>query len=105
MSRKIYRQEALARLSSPEQLDMLMPVTDGRGWIAMLGLGLVLFTGLAWGIVGSVDTTVEGRGLLIRPGGFDWVVAPRDGKVLKLLVNEGDTVKPGEVLAHFIPDG
>ncbi len=101
MSRQIYRQEALERLSSPEQLDMLMPVTDSRGWIALAGVGLLLLAGLVWGIFGTVDSTVDGGGLLMRYGGFEWIASPVDGKVSKILVKEGDMVSEGDVVAEM----
>lgn len=99
MSRQIYRQESLERLSSPEQLDMLMPVTSARGWIALLGVALLLVIGFAWAIFGTVETTVEGNGLLMRYGGFDWVAAEHSGTVVRTLVQESKEVSQGDVLA------
>ena len=42
--RSIFRQAALDRLSSPEQLDRVMRVTDPKGWIALSGLAEELKT-------------------------------------------------------------
>ncbi len=105
MSRQIYRQEALERLSSPEQLDMLMPVTDSRGWIALSGVGLLLLAALVWGVFGTVDSTVQGSGLLMRYGGFDWIAAPAAGRVTEILVKEGDQVREGDVVAKLASAG
>ena len=55
---QIFRQEVLDRLSSPEQLNLLMRVTDGKGWLALLACGLILATALVWGVFGLV---VAGR--------------------------------------------
>ena len=48
MNQKIYRQEALDRLQSPDQFDQLMPLTNLRGWIALAvwWLGFVLLLGM-----------------------------------------------------------
>ncbi|MGA1194869.1 MAG: hypothetical protein ACO36I_00070 [Candidatus Latescibacterota bacterium] len=40
--KQIFRQAALDRLSSPDQLDQLMRVTTPKGWIALMALCSVL---------------------------------------------------------------
>ncbi len=65
----MFRKEALARLSSPEELDQVMHVTSPRGWITLLALGLVLLGGLAWSVLGSIPTVVAGSGALLTPPG------------------------------------
>ena len=35
----IFRKVSLDRLSSPEKLDQLLPVTDRKGWLALLASG------------------------------------------------------------------
>lgn len=101
MKREIYRKEGLERLSSPEQLDLLMPTTDRRGWIALAGIALVLLIGCVWGLLGSVVTTVEGTGLLIRVDGIESITAPHAGRVVEVLVNEDDVVSAGDVLLRL----
>src|SRR4030042_3066407 len=98
MNRQVFRKEAIERLSSPEQLDLLTPVTSGRGWIALTGVGLLLLMGILWGIFGSVETTVEGSGLLMRYAGFRWIVAPEAGQVANILVDADSPVKEGDPL-------
>ncbi len=54
MQDKLFRQAALEKLSSPEELDQLMQVTTPRGWFALAGLiGLVLVA-LIVGVVGVI---------------------------------------------------
>jgi len=40
--RSLFRQAALERTSSPEQLDRLLTITDTRGWLALLASGMLL---------------------------------------------------------------
>ncbi|MGE3803930.1 MAG: NHLP bacteriocin system secretion protein [Gemmataceae bacterium] len=101
MARAIFRQAALDRLSSPEQLDLLMQVTSPRGWLALTALLCLLAIALVWGIVGSVATTVEGTGILLRPGGVHAVVAPRAGLVTNVLVQVDKTVFRNDVVARL----
>ncbi|MBW4619807.1 MAG: hypothetical protein KME17_10685 [Cyanosarcina radialis HA8281-LM2] len=64
-NRKLFRQEALERLSSPERLDRLMQVVSPMNWLFLATLGSLVFLALLWGIWGRIPITVVGRGVLI----------------------------------------
>ncbi len=100
MEKAIFRKVSLDRLSSPEQIDYLLQVTTVRGWIALLALCAVLGAGLAWSLIGKMDTTVTGQGVISRLSGIDSEVAMAGGTVLDIDVQVGDLVKKGQVLAH-----
>jgi HlyD family secretion protein len=95
----LFRQVALDRLSSPEQLDLLMRVTDARGWLSLAACGLLLATALAWGFLGRIPTKVRAGGILIPTGGLADVVAVGDGQLTALEVQVGDRVRRGEAIA------
>jgi HlyD family secretion protein len=97
---KIFRKVALERLSSPEQLDLLMQVTSPRSWIALAGLGVLLLTGVVWGMYGTVPTKVHAQGVLIRPGGVFDVFSTGAGPLRAVVVREGDLIKRGDIVAH-----
>lgn len=97
----IFRQAALDRLSSPEQLDQLMRVTTPRGWIALAVLGAILLTALVWGVLGSIPTKVTGTGILIKTGGIADVVSRSTGVVTQVHVDVGDLVEKGQVVARL----
>lgn len=98
MDKKIYRQEALTRLASPEQLDQLMPLTSTRAWMALATIGVGLLIGIAWLLFGKVSQQVNGQGVLLRTGGVRQVNAPVTGTLDKVLVAAGDSVKPSQEL-------
>ena len=98
--KEIFRKVALERLSSPEQLDLLMQVTNTRSWIALTGLALLLAASVVWGFVGSVPTKVQAQGVMIRAGGVFDVYAPGTGQLSEILVKEGDAVSVGQVVAR-----
>jgi HlyD family secretion protein len=100
----VFRKVSLERLSSPEQLDQLMQVTNPRGWLALAGFGALLLTALAWGVFGAIPTTAGGEGILIRSGGVTELVANGSGQVETVLVTVGQEVAEGEVVARIRQD-
>src|SRR5689334_18500041 len=98
MNQKIYRQEALDRLSSPEQFDQLMPLTSPRGWIALAAAALLLLVAGLWAFLGTITVTVEGEGILTRAGGVRTVTAAGPAQVKGIDVKVGDKVKAGDTL-------
>nr|UXE46077.1 hypothetical protein Hi04_10k_c5591_00017 [uncultured bacterium] len=96
---KIFRQAVLDRLASPEQLHVLMQVTDAKGWLGLLGLSLLLVTGVVWGIIGHVPTKLEASGMLMHAGGLADVVSVGTGQITSLEVEVGDYVQKGQEVA------
>jgi HlyD family secretion protein len=97
----IFRKVALERLSSPEQLDQLMQVTDPKGWLALGALGFLLLASLVWGVFGSIPTEAQGEGILLRQGGVSSLVAAENGQVEEILVGVGDVIEKGQVVARL----
>jgi HlyD family secretion protein len=103
--KSLFTKAALERLSSPEQLDMLMRVTSPIGWLALDTVGVCLFIGLIWGIFGSIPNKVDGKGILIRGGSVLQVEAGATGRVTKLDVDIGDVVTQGQPVAAISQSG
>jgi hypothetical protein len=97
---QVFRQSALDRLASPEQLHTLMRVTDAKGWLALAGLALIILTGVIWGALGTVQSKVSGSGILLGGGGLIELTAQGDGDITSIEVEAGDIVKKGQVIAH-----
>jgi HlyD family secretion protein len=97
----MFREKALKKLTSPEQLDQLMQVTSPRRWVALATISALLLCALAWGIWGEVDTDVTGQGLLVKRGGVLSVSALAGGRLLEYSVNVGDKVKVNQVVASI----
>lgn len=97
----IFRKVALERLSSPEQLDQMVQVTDPRGWLALAGLGALLLAAVGWGIWGSIPTETQGDGILLRQGGISDLVANASGQVQEVLVGVGDVIEKGQPVAKI----
>src|SRR4051812_41231704 len=96
----IFRETALQRLSSPEQLDQIIRVTSPQTWIA-LATSLVLLAGATlWSIFGAIPVRVSASGVLLDREGKLFPAAVRSaGLITDILVKAGDGVKAGQVIA------
>lgn len=104
--RQLFRKAALDRLSSPEQLDRLVPISDTFGWLALLTLLLLLSAAVVWGVFGRIPDQVEGKGILVNTGGriID-AMSPSAGTVINLQVDRNDLVKKGQEIAAIEQTG
>lgn len=99
MSSNLFRKVALERLSSPEQLDLLMPVTGPLAWLALLSGVILLSAATYWGFKGQIDTRVEGQGILLKQESIHDVVTLASGRVEQLFVKVDDEIKVGQRIA------
>lgn len=103
MSQPIFRQAALDRLSSPDQLDQLVRITPPRAWIALWAAVALLAVVLAWSVFGTLPSRMTGRGVLIHDGGTFNIVAGSAGVVVDLdRLTPGQHVRKGQVLGRIV---
>lgn len=104
-SKSIFRQVALDRLSSPEQLDQIVHVTHPKSWLALLALGVLLITAVTWSIAGRIPVEVSGAAILLNSGGVKNIVAIEPGQLTTLHVASGQLVEQEQLLAEITPLG
>lgn len=98
----IFRESALKRLSSPEQLDRALYVTTARGWLALLTLIAVAVAVAFWSFLGEVSTYVKADGILLNRGGRIVDAASSGvGTLTQVHVAVGDSVERGALLAEI----
>jgi HlyD family secretion protein len=100
MASQIFRKVALERLSSPEQLDMLMKISTPKGWLSILAIGGLLICAVIWGIWGTIPEKVRGRGILVKTGGVYNIVSTTSGRIQNLYFDVGDIVQKGQIVAR-----
>ncbi|MEI6985819.1 MAG: NHLP bacteriocin system secretion protein [Rhodospirillaceae bacterium] len=96
-----FREQALERLSSPDQLDQAMRVARPIGWLA-IGLFLVVtIMAGTWATISTAPVIVRGQGILIEQGGVTDIVAASEGRVIDLAVDVGAYVEKGTLIARI----
>lgn len=99
--KSIFRQAALDRLSSPEQLDQLLVVTTPKSWVALMTLVALIVSALLWGIFGAIPTQVSGQALFLRSGGLENITVGDAGRLTDLSVRSGDEIREGQLIARL----
>jgi hypothetical protein len=102
-TRSIFRKQALERLESPEQLDRLIRITNPRGWLALIGLALLIGIATVWAVFGRVTQSESAQGILIREGGVQVIPATVAGQVRAVEVAVGDVVSDGHRAIELRP--
>jgi HlyD family secretion protein len=97
--RKLYRQQSLDHLASPDDLERLMPVARAGDWLIIVVTGALIALLVAWSIVGTVPTVVNGRGVILRPRQVMEAQTTVGGRILYLGVRMGDLVHAGDIIA------
>lgn len=95
----MFRQKALDRLKSPEDLDNLLVIVNLKSWAMLLVLLFVCGLGITWSIFGRIPISVDGFGVLINPGNVKGIQSQASGQIVELQVRAGQEVKQGELIA------
>ena len=84
MNGQIFREKSIDRVSSPEQIDDYVKISNPGIWIIVIAAAFLIFGMAIWGIFGKVDKTVNG------------VAYAECGNVLIYVEeNIADEIKPG----------
>ena len=95
----IYRKASLDRLSSPEQLDKMIRIASPSLWLAVTGAILIIVSVLVWAIFGSLPENVSISGFYMSDTGVKGAYASYGGTVTEILVEKGQQVEAGDVVA------
>ena len=101
MKSSLFRSVSLERLSSPDELDRLLVVTDSKAWIAQIAVFALLGVALTWGFTGRLPSVVTGQGIVVRRGGVLNVVASGSGVITQFHVEVGENVRANQVVAKI----
>lgn len=59
MNKELFREDAVKRASSPEQLNQYIKVTNPGVWVSLAAIIILLIGVCVWGVFGRLETTVD----------------------------------------------
>jgi multidrug efflux pump subunit AcrA (membrane-fusion protein) len=85
-----FRQQALAKLQSPEELDLPVRFARPQGWLVLTVTVAAMAAASVWAVTGSVASTVGAPAILTHGEGSYILQSPVAGQVTAVLAKEGD---------------
>jgi len=98
--KKIFREAALERLSTPDRLDQGLTIVGSAEWIGLGALVALIVGGAIWALTIRVPITIGGSGILLEPGGLLEVTSGSRGRLVHFNVAPGDQVTAGQEIAR-----
>ncbi|GHG52068.1 HlyD family efflux transporter periplasmic adaptor subunit [Streptomyces griseocarneus] len=99
-----FRQKALSKLQSPEELDVPVRFARPQGRLVLAVTVVVMAAASFWAFTGSVSSKLSAPGLLTHAQGSYLLQSPFAGQVTRLLAEEGQLLSPGAPLAEISTD-
>lgn len=93
-----FRQQALSKLQSPEELDLPVRFARPQGWLVLCVTVVVMAAASFWAVTGSVSSTVSAPGILTHARGSYVLQSPVAGQVTGVLAEQGQNLAAGAPL-------
>ncbi|MFD7445048.1 hypothetical protein [Streptomyces sp. NPDC059909] len=93
-----FRQNALSKLQSPEEIDLPVRFARPQGWIVLAVTVVAMAVGCFWAVTGSVSSTLRAPGILTHGQGSYVLQSPVAGQVTEVLAEEGKRLPAGAPL-------
>lgn len=93
-----FRQKALSKLQSPEELDLPVRFARPQGRLVLAVTVIAMAAAGFWAFTGTVTSKLSAPGILTRPEGSYVLQSPVAGQVTAVLAEEGQLLAPGAPL-------
>ncbi|MGW0337256.1 HlyD family efflux transporter periplasmic adaptor subunit [Streptomyces sp. NPDC003011] len=90
-----FRQQALAKLQSPEELDLPVRFARPQGWLVLSVTVVVMAAASVWAVTGSVASTVGAPAILTHGQGSYILQSPVAGQVTQVVAEQGERLPAG----------
>ncbi|GAA2260937.1 HlyD family efflux transporter periplasmic adaptor subunit [Streptomyces indiaensis] len=101
-----FRQQALAKLQSPEELDLPVRFARPQGWLVLSVTVVAMAAASVWAVTGSVTSTVSAPAIITHGQGSYLLQSPVAGQVTAVLAEQGEQVPANSpVLKVRTPEG
>ncbi|MGA5047058.1 HlyD family efflux transporter periplasmic adaptor subunit [Streptomyces arboris] len=87
-----FRQQALSKLQSPEDIDLPVRYARPRGGLVLVVTLAVMAGAAFWAVTGTVSSTLSASGILTHAQGSYVLQSPVAGQVTDVLAEEGERV-------------
>ncbi|MFI9048565.1 HlyD family efflux transporter periplasmic adaptor subunit [Streptomyces sp. NPDC053427] len=87
-----FRQQALSKLQSPEEIDLPVRFARPQGWLVLIVTVAVVIGASIWAVTGTVSSTLNAPGILTHGQGSYILQSPVAGQVTAVLAEEGKRV-------------
>ncbi|MFD5426005.1 HlyD family efflux transporter periplasmic adaptor subunit [Streptomyces sp. NPDC127084] len=93
-----FRQKALSKLQSPEEIDLPVRFARPQGWLVLSVTVVAMAAACVWAVKGSVSSTVSAPGILTHAQGSYVLQSPVGGQITEVLAAEGKRLPAGAPL-------
>ncbi len=101
MKNELFNEEAIKELSSPEQLDKQIRMITNGSLTMFFAVIVGVIAAVIWMFVGIVSSGLEYDGVIFDHNKVLRLNSEVDGVVSDILVNEGDRVSDGDIIAYL----
>ncbi|MET9322978.1 HlyD family efflux transporter periplasmic adaptor subunit [Streptomyces sp. NPDC003038] len=99
-----FRQKALSKLQSPEELDLPVRFARPQGRLVLAVTVVVMAAASFWALTGTVSSKLSAPGVLTHAEGSYVLQSPVAGQVTGVLAEEGQLLSPGAPLLNVRTD-
>ena len=109
MENQLFRKKSLEKVSSPEQLNDYIRVSNPGVWIALAAVIVLLIGVCVWGIFGKIETTV-GSAAVVKDGSMTLYIKEEhlgeitEGMIVRVREQEY-LISSVETIPYTIPEG
>ena len=99
MKTDLFNKSALDNLETPEQLDQQVKIMGTSSWILFAAILVATIAATIWAFIGTVSSGIDYEGVIFNNEDVAIHNTGISGIIQDVLVNEGDAVKEGDILA------
>lgn len=99
-----FRQKALSKLQSPEELDVPVRFARPQGRLVLFVTVVLMAAAAVWSVTGTVSSKLEAPGVLTHGEGSYLLQSPFAGQVTEVLAEEGEMVRADQPLVQVSTD-
>ena len=97
----VYNRDALNRIAAEDRLDRTIVLVSPYVWVSVIGAFLIIGALLIWGFFGRLPSSFDTKGIYTNSDGTVSIYSQRQGYLMDILVEEGDMVEEGDIIAKL----